>query len=346
MEVTAVRRVKPGDDDLSDCDDASGAVPGRWQDKNGNILPVKRCLICSLGEHAPKDWPLSCLPPYPHTLPYAGERAVLATKHGKLDCIAPSLAKVGLMVEVAGVDTDVLGTFTGEVPRTAPPLETAIVKARLGMAAAGLPFGLASEGSFPPHPAVPWVTVDREIVVLVDDRCGLVVAGCASSTDIVAASVTLGPGGDLAPLAKQADLPTHAVTVVPNQGPPRPVHKGLRRASDIQAAVISCAAASSDGLARAETDFRAHCCPRRRTVIQQAASDLAARLAACCPACGSPGWGRSDVILGVPCSWCGGAVEQVRAEINSCPACRHRAERPVVAEGAVADPGACPRCNP
>lgn len=70
------------------------------------------------------------------------------------------------------------------------------------------------------------MTVDREIVVLVDDRRGLVVAGVASSTDIVAASMTLGPSQDLAPLVERADLPTHAVTVVPNQGPPRPVHKG------------------------------------------------------------------------------------------------------------------------
>jgi hypothetical protein len=80
--------------------------------------------------------------------------------------------------------------------------------------------GLASEGSFGPHPAVPWITVDREIVVLVDDRRGLVVVGVASSTDIVAASMTLRPSQDLAPLVERADLPTHAVTVVPNQGPP------------------------------------------------------------------------------------------------------------------------------
>lgn len=295
---------------------------------------------------ATKDLPLTSPAPHLHALPYADELAALATKHGKAECIAPPLAEVGLMVEVADVDTDVLGTFTGEVPRTASPLETAISKARLGMTATGLPLGLASEGSFGPHPAVPWITVDREIVVLVDDRRELVVAGIASSTDVVAASKALGPSEDLAALAAQADLPAHAVTVVPNQGPPRPIHKGLRRVVDIEAAVIACAGASSDGLARVETDFRAHCCPRRREVIFEAASDLAERLATCCPACGSPGWGRMNVIVGVPCAWCAGAVDQVRAEIDSCPACQHRAERPVVARGAVADPGACPRCNP
>lgn len=147
--------------------------------------------------------------------------------------------ELGLVVAVIDVDTHVLGTFTGEVPRTSSPLENAIAKARLAMAATGVRLGLASEGSFWAASGRALITVDREIVVLVDDRRGPVVARAASSTDIVAASMTLGPGKDLAPLVERADLPTHAVTVGPNQGLPCPVHKGLRRAADIEAAVIA-----------------------------------------------------------------------------------------------------------
>lgn len=145
---------------------------------------------------------------------------MLATRHGKLECIGPPLEELGLVVAVIDVDTDVLGTFTGEFPRTSSPLETAIAKARLGMAATGVPLGLASEGSFGPHPAVPWITVDREIVVLVDDRRGLVVAGVASSTDVVAASMTLGPSQDLAPLVERADLPPTPSPSCPTRGRP------------------------------------------------------------------------------------------------------------------------------
>jgi hypothetical protein len=289
--------------------------------------------------------PISCLSSHSSASPYAGERALLATKHGKLGCIAPCLADVGVVVELADADTDVLGTFTGEVPRSGSPLDTAVAKASLGMGASGL-LGVASEGSFVPHPAVPWITVDREIVVLVDDRRGIVVAGRAVSTDIVAASMTVAAGDDLGPLAERADLPSHAVTIRPNQGLPRPVHKGVRDLSAIADAVAACAAVSPDGLALVETDFRAHVCPGRQVVIRAAASDLARRLAACCPACGSPGWGPSEVVLGVPCSWCGSPADQVRAEIDSCPACPHREERVVVAEGAVGDPAACHGCNP
>lgn len=277
---------------------------------------------------------------------YAGARAVLATKHGKLASIAPSLGGVGLVLEAVAVDTDVLGTFAGEIPRSAPPLETAVAKARLGMAATGIAIGLASEGSIAAHPMAPWITVDHEIVVLVDDQRNIVVAGHASSWDITAIARTVRPGEALSRLLSDADVPHHALIVTPNVGPPRPVRKALRREADVVAAVESCSRSSADGAARVQTDLRAHVCPSRRVVIGEAAADLAVRLLALCPSCGSPGWGRTDVLRGVPCAWCAAEVDLVRAEIDGCPACAHRRERVVVPDDATADPGDCPRCNP
>lgn len=80
--------------------------------------------------------------------PYVGSRVVLANMHGKDTAIAPVLrARLGLVVTTApDLDTDVLGTFTGEIPRAGTIREVA--KARLGMAATGLPIGIASEGSY------------------------------------------------------------------------------------------------------------------------------------------------------------------------------------------------------
>jgi hypothetical protein len=78
----------------------------------------------------------------------------LRPKHGKEAAIGPALAaSPGLRVVVAAeVDTDRLGTFTGEVERPGPPRETALMKARLGQRATGLPRALASEGAFGAHP--------------------------------------------------------------------------------------------------------------------------------------------------------------------------------------------------
>ncbi len=279
--------------------------------------------------------------------PYAGLVAVLATKHGKLPLIAPPLEEtVGLRVKAVAVDTDSLGTFTGDIPRQGPPLETAIAKARLGMSAAGHALGLASEGSIGPDPTMPFVNADREIVVLVDDESGIVIWESHSSWDVVATTTSVAAGNDLGPFLAKASFPDHQLIVRPSIGSVHPIHKGISSIEKLAAAVAECAAASADGLALVETDLRAHACPSRRAVIAAAAERLAGRVAARCPICGAPGWGRIDVQFGVPCRWCGTEVARPRAEIDGCPACEHRETRPVVSPNDRADPGECPYCNP
>lgn len=279
--------------------------------------------------------------------PYAGRVAVLSTKHHKLPLIGPPLERsVGLRVDTVGVDTDVLGTFTGDIPRLGPALDTAIAKARLGMGAAGQALGIASEGSIGPDPALPFVIADRELVVLVDDDAGIVVWESHTSWDIVTATTTVGPGEKLEQFLTRAGFPAHQLIVRPNSGGTGPIHKGILSLETLTTAVIECAAVATDGLARVETDLRAHACPSRRTIIVGAAERLASRLTTRCPACGAPGWGCVDVLLGVPCSWCGTQVARPRAEIDGCPACEHQASRPVVSPETRADPGECPFCNP
>ena len=111
------------------------------------------------------------------THPYHGQQAALATKHGKLAQIGPALlAAVGLEVIPVDVDTDMFGTFTGEVQRPGDALQTAIAKAQAAAHAGGLTLGIASEGSFGPHPGIPFVAANLEIVVLVDLKLGCHVA--------------------------------------------------------------------------------------------------------------------------------------------------------------------------
>ena len=279
--------------------------------------------------------------------PYDGRVGVLATKHAKLPLIAPPLAAaVGLRVDAVAVDTDSLGTFTGDVPRRAPALDTAIAKARLGMSAAGQSLGLASEGSIGPDPAVPFVNADREIVVLVDDDNGFVVWESHTSWDIIVASTSAGADEDLSQFLSSADFPNHRLIVRPNSGALHPIYKGISSIDAFATAVSECAAVAIDGLARVETDMRAHACPSRRGVIAAAADRLAARIATLCPSCGAPGWGHVDVVLGVPCAWCGTEVARPRAEIAGCPACEYREDRPLIPPDARVDPGECSYCNP
>ena len=93
-------------------------------------------------------------PAEPVVGPYSGRRVALLTQHGKEGVIAPVLdAALGCRVErVNGFDTDLIGTFTRDIPRTGTQVEAARRKARIGMELSGLPRGLASEGAFGPDP--------------------------------------------------------------------------------------------------------------------------------------------------------------------------------------------------
>lgn len=281
------------------------------------------------------------------THPYAGRTAVLATKHEKLPLIGPPLERiVGLRVDAVAVDTDTLGSFTGDITRLGTPLDTAIAKARMGMRATEQTLGIASEGSIGPDPAIPFIIADRELIVLVDDDAGIVVWEAHSSWDIITNTKTVRPDEDLELFLTQADFPAHQLIVRPNNGAIYPIHKGIISPGDLAIAITECASVASDGLARVESDLRAHASPSRRTVIAEAAEHLARRIATRCPACGAPGWGRVDVLLGVPCAWCGTEVARLRAEIDGCVACEYRETRETISSETRADPGECPICNP
>ena len=92
---------------------------------------------------------------------FAGRRAVLATMHGKERAIVPAFRDIlGIDIEVPGnLDTDQLGTFSGEVERAGTMDEVLVAKAKLGLKMSGLDLAIASEGSFGPHPQMPFIPV-------------------------------------------------------------------------------------------------------------------------------------------------------------------------------------------
>ena len=283
----------------------------------------------------------------PH--PYRGRRAVLTTMHGKLQALAPPFAQaLGLdIVASTGINTDALGTFTGETPRLGTMLQTAVAKARLGIQATGLPLALASEGSFGPHPQIPFVPAGTELLVFVDADAGRVVHEAMVVAQTNFAHLTLKPGAPLERFLAQTGFPAHGLIVRPNQGDAGVgLTKGVVDRASLDRAVALAAAVSSDHQARIETDMRAHLNPTRMTSLSELASRLAQRLAARCPACSAPGWGRTETTPGLPCEACGTPTEMIEAEVFSCVACDHRQHVPR-SDGLTRAPAArCPCCNP
>lgn len=274
---------------------------------------------------------------------YGGRVGALATRHGKEHQIRPALASVGLDVVVADVDTDSFGTFTGEIPRRGHPLEVAERKARAAISATGLDVGLASEGSFGPHPQVPFLIADVELVALVDTHLDIVVVEQAMSFDTVAAALKITQGSDVDEFCERVGFPAQALIVRPADKSPYHITKGITDRDRLARAMVIAAAASKDRTAMIETDLRAHYCPKRQMVIAQAAARLAARLARRCPACHTPGFGAVRFEPGLPCDLCGLPTEQPVATLEDCPRCAHTVR---TIHPGTADPGTCAYCNP
>ena len=276
--------------------------------------------------------------------------AILATKHAKERAIArPLRAALGLFVAVPDrIDTDLLGTFTGEVERVGTPREVAIKKARLGMSAYGVALGLASEGSFGPHPLFPLpIACGHEILAFVDDDRGITVIESLLTEETNFDHCPARTMCDLEGFLNRAGFPSHAVIVRPNDGLRSDyLLKGIADLKTLEDAVIRCATASADGAAHVETDMRAHVNPTRQKAIRRLAFRLARRLASPCPSCEAPGWGRTGVEKGLPCRECGTPTELVKHEVFGCASCDRKDVRSRGDEREEAEERHCPLCNP
>ena len=101
---------------------------------------------------------------------FLGRKLLIATAHQKERAIAPILEQE-LKVECfvpAQINTDSLGTFSGEVSRTADVLSTLRAKCTLAMKENPVDLILASEGSFGAHPSSSFLPADYEMVLLMD----------------------------------------------------------------------------------------------------------------------------------------------------------------------------------
>lgn len=279
--------------------------------------------------------------------PYQGQRVALATCHGKERALSrPFGLGLGAQLVVIGCDTDQFGTFSGEVARPADAFRTCSLKAKMGMEQSGLLLGLASEASFGPHPAVPFLASGHEWLVFHDADRDLCVAEQRLEWRTNYSHRTLGPDEDPDAWLRQIGFPAHGVIVRPAAPSAGLLYKGLQSAHQLSAALASCRAADSAGCVWLETDMRAHCNPTRMRSIRRLGIALARRLQTPCPACSSPGWGLLDTQPGLPCSACGAATDLTLVEVWGCQQCGVRSHRPRRDTRLTADPVHCPWCNP
>lgn len=282
--------------------------------------------------------------PSPDQSRYRGLRIAVGTRHGKQHQFAPAFGEIlgAELVTPPDLDTDRFGTFTGEAPRRGPAVEAARAKARLAMGTTGLARGLASEASYGPLPGG-WFG-HEEILLFCDDDLGIEVIEGHRGMSVPGVGHRVSPDAH-PPVALLTGLPEQALIARPSEpaGGEAVVVKGITDLTALRSAIASAAASSRDGLALVEPDLRAHHNPSRRLVLARLAATLALRLATGCPVCAAPGFGRVDAEPGLPCRVCQTPTPMLHTVIHGCAVCPYRSVRPVAQ---VAEPAACPRCNP
>ncbi len=182
---------------------------------------------------------------------YAGAEIALLTQHGKQRVIAPALEDaLGCRVRhVDGYDTDLLGTFTRDIPRFGTQAEAARKKACIAMELAGGPFGLGSEGAFVPDPFMGMAPWNVEVIAFIDYLRDLEVVGVAQGRSNFHRLLT-NEWPALDAFAREAGFPDQQLAVRPGDEYDRRIRKGIHTWPALKAAL---AWAAEDGWVIEET---------------------------------------------------------------------------------------------
>ncbi|TBV81069.1 MAG: hypothetical protein EYX74_04600 [Desulfobulbaceae bacterium] len=275
-----------------------------------------------------------------------GRSAALLTKHQKEKVIKPTLEKgTGCrLIVTTAYDTDLFGAFTREVARRGSQLAVARRKAQKAMELAGTELGVASEGSFGPHPAIPFLPFNREIVLLIDAKAKLEIRGECANSDTNFASAVVKNFTQAAEFANQARFPDHFLVLRPDSETHPELVKGINDWAWLKEALSWALAKSVNGQVFLETDMRALANPTRMQNIKKATIDLVAKLNSGCPGCKTPGFAIVAREPGLPCELCGFPTKEVAKLIFACQKCGYQVEK--LGANKTAAAARCDYCNP
>lgn len=277
---------------------------------------------------------------------FKGRRLLIATKHQKERVIAPIMEReLGVTcITCATFDSDVLGTFSGEVERKDDALTTVKNKCLLAMSMENCDLAIASEGSFSPHPTIFFAHADEELLILVDlkNKLEIFVRELSLQTNFNAAEVC--SVDELHDFAIAAGFPTHGLILKKTKEDHQHLVKGI---TDWQILTDTYHdLKDNEGKAYVETDMRAMFNPTRMQVIETAAQKLASKVKSACPACQTPGFAVASAKPGLPCELCGLPTQSTLAYTHACVACGFEQEELYPKGKQFEDPTYCNFCNP
>lgn len=277
---------------------------------------------------------------------FTGRKLVIATKHQKEKVIAPVLEtafKVSCFTP-EHIDTDIFGTFTGEVERLSDPLVTARKKCYMAMEITGCEMAVASEGSFGSHPEIFFANADDEILVFIDKKNDLEIVARELTINTNFSEQQINSYEQLVEFAKQADFPSHALILKKSKEEKTDIIKGISTWDMLKDSFQLLN--QKYKVVYAETDMRAMNNPLRMKAIENAANKLVEKINSCCVNCHTPGFDISEVERGLPCCVCGNGTKSIKSYIYTCVKCSFKEIKLYPLKKTEEDPRYCDFCNP
>lgn len=277
---------------------------------------------------------------------FEGRTLVIATMHKKEQVLAPIL-ETGLGVKCIlpeHFNSDQWGTFSGEIERSLDPVATAREKCLLAMELSGCDLGIASEGSFGPHPNLFFIHADDEFLLLIDSKNNIEIISRELSTKTNFNAKTIHTEKELLDFASLVDFPTHGLILKGANDSSNRIYKGIVNQNEL--IHVFNELKQQNLLVQVETDMRAMYNPTRMSVIETVALKLIKKVQSTCPNCGIPGFDITDTRAGLLCSLCGTPTKSAIAYISICGHCGFTKEDMYPKGKTTEDPMYCDRCNP
>lgn len=277
---------------------------------------------------------------------FEGRKLIIGTKHGKEKVIAPILEKelkVHCFVDL-DFDTDVFGTFTGEIERLEDPISTLRTKCLAAMKLNNCDLGIASEGSFGAHPSFFFSSADDELMILIDTKNKIEIIARLLTTETNFDGQKVTKIEELKTFAKKAGFPSHALIIKKSANDLSITRKGIRTHNELNASFNFFI--KEFGQAYVETDMRAMLNPTRMSIIEKLTIKLVQKIKQQCPNCEAPGFDVTEIIPGLPCNYCKMHTNSTLSHQYTCQKCAHTMNVKFPHDKEFEDPTYCNFCNP
>jgi hypothetical protein len=277
---------------------------------------------------------------------FKGRTVLVASMHGKEAVIAPLLEKeLGLKcITNTEFNTDLFGTFSGEIERTLSPLETLRNKCLVGMESLQCDLGIATEGSFGPHPFLHIVPAHEEIILLIDSKNKLEIIAKTMVTETNFLGREIFSEQDMIEFMDAVQFPSHGIILKDKASNFQVVYKDAESSDELLFHFHSYQ--QKFGSVHVETDMRAMRNPTRMKIIEKVCQELIYKIENTCPSCQTPGFDVIDCITGLPCSLCQMPTSSILANLFACQKCQFVQQMKRKDGREFEEPTYCSFCNP